>query len=537
MNRKYIIILLILSAFLFLFKIGSIPMIDGDTAYYSVIARNIVKSGNWLTLTYNNPGQIIDKPPLCFWLIGLSIKFFGATDFAINFWHAILGILTILTTYLIGKELFDHKTGYMSGLILMTSALFFYQARVPLQDIPLVLFLSLAFYSFILFEKYKFYRYFYLIPIFMALSVLTKGPIGLILVGLVLFVYLLLSGRLFSYKATDYLLHFPLALLIFFLIAAPWFIYETMIFGQQFLQIHVLSYFGRFFHPGQTIYVGKDLVSANPQYDFYSYVLQLLVLMLPWSGFLYPAYFYLARDKTVPKTAKNFLLAWGLGILLFYSLSLDYKMGRYMLPALPAFALTIAYFWQCRLQALEKTKNYFRISWILSFCLIIPALIAATFWLMTTYNQEQAGFVPIFLPFISILTILLVSSFFIKKPQRSFTTLVASGLISFTVLLIALTIYFPDAYPIKKFALKAQELAQPNDKICQFMGGGAYAEFYLDRHISQVEGDKNLLNSLQARTKTYYLTNHPEHFDRFYKQNSAKITVIERKNGVILFSN
>ena len=55
--KKHLLILFFLSLFLFTLFIGSIPILDGDTAFSAKIAKNIVEKG----LTYSYVGRKLKK--------------------------------------------------------------------------------------------------------------------------------------------------------------------------------------------------------------------------------------------------------------------------------------------------------------------------------------------------------------------------------------------------------------------------------------------------------------------------------------------
>src|SRR3989442_1347443 len=67
----------------------ALPLTDGDSAFYATVARDALKSGEWITF-YTRGGGVFDKPPLTIWLLGLSMAAFGATDGAVRIWHLVL---------------------------------------------------------------------------------------------------------------------------------------------------------------------------------------------------------------------------------------------------------------------------------------------------------------------------------------------------------------------------------------------------------------------------------------------------------------
>ena len=59
-----------------------------------------------------------DHPPLVFWIQHIFIKLIGENNFAFRLPSAILGILSVLLIYLIGKRLYSEKVGLISALLM-----------------------------------------------------------------------------------------------------------------------------------------------------------------------------------------------------------------------------------------------------------------------------------------------------------------------------------------------------------------------------------------------------------------------------------
>ena len=437
-HKKEIYILLILflaSVFLFTWKIGATPILDGDTVYSATIAKNIVQSGDWLTLKYIESEGIIPKPPLFYWIIAVGFKIFGINAFGLSIFHSIFAALTILLTYFIARELFDdRRTALWSSIILLTSAQFFYQGRVPLQDIPLTFFLAAALYMYILFEKRKNYLYYYLVPVFAALAVLIKGPVGLALIGLILLAYVVWNKKLLSYIN----IHLLLAILVFLAVVSPWFIAEYKILGPEFTDVFWRTNAGRFFMP--TDQIGADLSApVKRQFDFYMLPLMLFISLIPWSGFVYPAIFTNLKKEKL-------LITWAGAVVIFFSLSLNYKIGRYILPALPALAIIIAKFFNDTMSDPEKFKKPLAISKWITLLLVIPSLIITTFYFYKIFPAEQAAYQPMVLPVLVILVIgMLISTVFLfrnnlKTAMISFTI---TALVAYLTLIPLVAKHFP----------------------------------------------------------------------------------------------
>ena len=75
--ERFYLIGLFIFCYIFLFhNLGSYPLIDVDETRYASMAREILQKSDWITM-HLNYDIFYEKPPLYFWLLALSYKFFG----------------------------------------------------------------------------------------------------------------------------------------------------------------------------------------------------------------------------------------------------------------------------------------------------------------------------------------------------------------------------------------------------------------------------------------------------------------------------
>lgn len=125
-QKILLIIILVLSAVLRLIMLDSYPSgFSGDETQQGYSAYSILKTGNdeWGQFLPLNPRGFGDfKPPLFTYLITPSVAIFGLNEFAIRFPSAVLGILTVLITYFLAKNLFNNNlVGLWSAFFLSIS--------------------------------------------------------------------------------------------------------------------------------------------------------------------------------------------------------------------------------------------------------------------------------------------------------------------------------------------------------------------------------------------------------------------------------
>lgn len=124
---KYLIIIIILASFLRLWQLGNVPPSpDWDEAALGYNAYSILKTGRdeygtWLPLTLRSFDDY--KPPLYMYLTVPSVAIFGLNTWSVRLPSAILGILAVIGTYLLGKQ-FGKKlnlSGELPALLLAIS--------------------------------------------------------------------------------------------------------------------------------------------------------------------------------------------------------------------------------------------------------------------------------------------------------------------------------------------------------------------------------------------------------------------------------
>ena len=84
-------LLLLLTAFTFFILLGSRALNEPDEGRYSEIAREMIETGDWVVphLWYL---PHLDKPPMTYWLVAVSMKLFGQNEWAARLPLALAGI-------------------------------------------------------------------------------------------------------------------------------------------------------------------------------------------------------------------------------------------------------------------------------------------------------------------------------------------------------------------------------------------------------------------------------------------------------------
>ena len=70
-----------LTLFAFFILLGNRPLNEPDEGRYSEVAREMIETGNWLVPHFWYLPHL-DKPPLTYWLVAVSMKIFGQNEWA-----------------------------------------------------------------------------------------------------------------------------------------------------------------------------------------------------------------------------------------------------------------------------------------------------------------------------------------------------------------------------------------------------------------------------------------------------------------------
>jgi 4-amino-4-deoxy-L-arabinose transferase-like glycosyltransferase len=223
LKNNYALILFLLSCLFFPFAIGSVHLFDWDEVNFAEIAREMIVNKNYLNVQINYQ-PFWEKPPLFFWLQALSMKIFGVNEFASRFPNVLVGIASILSFYIIGKKFISDKFGFIWGLTYIGSFLPHFYFKTGIIDPLFNLFIFISIYFFYLYQVAYKKKYLFIASILSGLAVLTKGPVAILIIILVVFFFVIYKWKTIKIKILDLII----AGLIICVITSFWFLAEII---------------------------------------------------------------------------------------------------------------------------------------------------------------------------------------------------------------------------------------------------------------------------------------------------------------------
>lgn len=387
MTHLNLIRFIFVAALVRLSLLGLSPIMDTTEARYAEIARIMAELNDWVTpwFSYNVP--FWGKPPLAFWMTAISFEILGVNEFAARFPHWLAGMLVLWIVWGMKPSTRPIATTYAVAL-LMGSVLFFVASGAVTTDMALVVGTTLSmrgFWGALQGNGSRHKSEGWLLFVGIAISLLAKGPIGLVLTGLACGLWTLTSGNL---RLVWTNVPWVRGTLITLALALPWYVMAEMRSPGFFNYFILGEHLARFITPGWS----GDLYGKAHTYPHGSIWLFMLLDTLPWV-ILIPILAWqtrVSRSKSLPTSSleentlkissftlhaerswRNYLLFWALMPALFFTLAGNI-LWTYALPGLPALAL-LAGSWL----ASRRDQNLVRLNLVIG--LLITSIIAVGF--------------------------------------------------------------------------------------------------------------------------------------------------------------
>lgn len=416
--------ILLISSLAFFWNLGNTGLLDETEPLFVEASRQMTVTGDWITPYFNGVTRF-DKPPLIYWFQAISFLTFGINEFAARLPSALAGLaLTGFCFYTLryfgipqqggrqgardweqtgqgeprDKDIESRppsqwQTWLVASLgaaMVALNPLTLFFGRTGYSDMLLSLCFAGALFAFFLGyaqpERRKVQERWYLaFYVLSALAVLTKGPVGVVLPGLIILAFLLYVGRLREILGE---IRPVRGGLIFLAITLPWFILVTLHNGEAYIN----SFFGYHNFERFTSVVNEH---GGP---WYQQILVMFLGFMPWSVALPAAIaqFKVFQRQRWQKSHRSthlglFALFWFLIVLGFFTVAVT-KYFSYTLPLMPAAAILVALWWSdCIVQGqiFHQTGKNLKLTSLLSI-VIFSALAGATYYCPNWLNDDPS---------------------------------------------------------------------------------------------------------------------------------------------------
>lgn len=454
-GREIYFILAIASFVLFCSGLSEITTHQSDEGYYLSSGLNMVKSGDWITPVFEGREARFQKPILFYWLVALSFKIFGVNIFSGRLPSVIFATSGILLIYYFSLILFgNYKGALFSSLALLSSSLYFLNARAARTDIVLTFFITLSMLFFVkgFFGEKNRRSYFIFSFIAMGLATMTKGPPGFLIPFISIVILLLIFPK--NRPALKYIFS-PWPFIFFLLIVVPWPLAMSLLHGDRFIN--------SFFFSELINRVDRSSIDLLSNIGYY--LGTMVRHFFPWSIFLLIGILS-TRKKENNRNEITFLFLWIIVTFGMFTFFVSSGHSRYLLPLSPALALLSGEY----LVRIEKRGAFqnriFKLIVLFILLLFIVLALVMLFLTVTIYSFGIYGFIFSLLA----LTVVMVGSillgrFYKRKIFAPIPPTIACTMVTIAFIFIGGIIPATTPNPWKELGLKYLKGVSTEDKV------------------------------------------------------------------------
>ncbi|RCJ27834.1 glycosyltransferase [Nostoc minutum NIES-26] len=403
-------------------NLGNIGLIDETEPLFAEASRQMFVTGDWITPFFNGETRF-DKPALIYWCQAIAYAIIGVNEWAVRLPSALAAIAVIslgfytLQWHLAKQDELEQVsrptrrflTAAVAAAMMAFNPEMIVWGRTGVSDMLLTGCMASALLCFFLgyagkreqgdreiiiphsLLPNKWYLAFYVL---IAGAILTKGPVGIVLPGLIILAFLVYVGKLREILRE---MRFFLGMLIIVGLSVPWYLLVIWRNGWNFIN----SFFG--YHNLERF---TEVVNGHAAPWFFYFIVVLLGFA-PYSVYLPVALVRLKlwqrshwRAQERSQQLGLFACIWFLSVFGFFTIAVT-KLPSYVLPLMPAAAILVALLWsdffQGKNEVTERTGEKLITSspsllwsgWVN--VVFLSALAVAMFHLSQLLGRDQAA--------------------------------------------------------------------------------------------------------------------------------------------------
>ncbi len=508
-SRVVLPLLFVLAVAPYLIDLDGSSIWDANEAFYVETPREMMERGDYISPTFNYEPRL-NKPVLSYWIVAAFYHVFGVSVAVQRIPIAIGALVLIATAFLLARAAAPdgvaRAAGWWAALGLAASPRLVMFGRRIFIDIYVSMFMALTLTCFALAERYPARRRTFLLCMYacVGLGVLTKGPIAVLLPGLVFALYLLAHGEL--RRVREMLI--PSGTLIVLAIVVPWYAALYARHGWDPILQFVF---------GENVARYTEGLGVAAQRGVWFYLPVVFTDAFPWSVFLFAAAAAWFADRRGPITGpapaqrvRTMLWMWVVVIVGFFSLSAA-KQDLYIFPIVPAVAALVGVLIARALASSPATGSGLSAVRVTTMSLgalliVLGAVVMHVFkTALSIYALDGAGEAAVFVIAGGVAAFVLA-----LRPDRRRVEMAVSGVIAAVVavnwVFVLRVLPSFEAYkPAPRFAEVLKQRAGPDDLIVTYNVALPSLVYYLHRHTDVFYQHEPVLELLQSGRAVYLM--------------------------------
>ncbi|QIA09667.1 ArnT family glycosyltransferase [Draconibacterium halophilum] len=344
MNNRRLYLALVIPILLIIGSALPVPLVV-NAAKYAEVGREMLMNNDWINLTIG--GEAYDqKPPMLFWIAAVTFKLFGLSIPAYKLAVLLFSFIGIYSTYRLGKLFYGKETGLLAAFFWISSLGFQHFNNDIHTDTLLADFVVFSVWQFSAYLKNHKWQHFLLGAVGVGLSMLAKGPVGVVIPAAAIGGSMLVHRQwkeIFNYR-------WLIALVIVGIMILPAIAGLLNQFGLEGIKFY--------FWTNNVGRVTGSYQGSSTDYTFYLHT--SLYVLLPWTIFMVYGFIQEVKSLIGLRKSKNtdFEVVNILAVVVFVGILSVAKQQNphYLLSAVP-FIYIISAKWTVRLFASEKKSK------------------------------------------------------------------------------------------------------------------------------------------------------------------------------------
>ena len=522
--------LLVIGWIAFGWNLGNVGLIDETEPLFAEASRQMFVTGDWITPFFNGETRF-DKPALIYWCQAIAYAIVGVNEWAVRIPSALAAMGIIALAFYTVQWSFAKKdeleqvsnlprryfTAAIAAALMALNPEMIVWGRAGVSDMLLngcigstllCFFLGYAQNnSPIVIANWQLPNKWYLACyVLIAGAILTKGPVGIVLPGLIMIAFALYVGKFWQlWREMRPILGMGIVLAL----SLPWYVLVTWRNGWNFINAFFI------YHNLERF---TEVVNGHSAPWFF-YFLVVLLGFAPYSVYI-PA--SIARVKFWQRShwlkqersqqLGLFACLWFLAVFSFFTISVT-KLPSYVLPLMPAAAILVALFWSDLFPSSQTPTplKSFRISaWInIAFLTIISV---ALFHLTQIVgidpaapelyaNMEKSGILK-FAGIIWLLSTFTSAIFILTHRYRQIIIINLIGFIAFVAIALIPAVSIMDQQrqlPLRELSAFIVESKQPNEELIMVGFKKPTVTFYTQQKINYIKFSQQALEYIQKQ--------------------------------------
>ncbi|MCU0525578.1 MAG: glycosyltransferase family 39 protein [Elainella sp. Prado103] len=507
--------------------LGSTGLVDETEPLFAEAARQMLVRGDWVT-PYFNEATRFDKPPLVYWIMVIAYQVMGVNEWAVRFPSALAATGLTIAGFLTLRQFgvtrpIDAATpaqlrlsAWIGSALIVLNLQTIAWGRIGVSDMLLSGCLGGALLAF--FWGYAagdlepsvtrqnrqklWYLAFWGLC---GLAVLAKGPVGIVLPGLIIAAFGLYLG---NWRSLLQEMPWLSGILLFLAIILPWHILVIIANGEAYIE----SFFG--YHNVERF----TRVVNNHWAPIWFYFAIVPISFFPWTAYLPIAISRLRfwqpqrwRNQARSTHLGLFALIWFAVIFGFFTIAAT-KLPSYTIPLLPAAGILVGLFWSDQLRYPVQSGA---VRWSHAASIGLAVLLAGALWLSPRWlgNEpempqlaeviQQSGIIH----WGAALWLLVAGCELVLLLRRQGQWIWSVRLLGFVgfllmTLLPAMTILDTQRQlPLRQLAATIEQVHQPNEPIVMIGYRKPSLVFYTHRPILYIAAPGDVPEQMQKLTR------------------------------------